>query len=135
VLAPLVMLMPRDLGDPGRRLDGQVGRLSGGARPAAGGDHGARVRNPSVLSGGDLHNAWAGDGSQVLRDTARVPERNPHIASFNNRRGVTPAARRLPSEQWTASAGLVRRWWKRGVSWWNPDASPCWTPEAGRRGR
>ena len=35
-----------------------------------------------MLSGGDLHNAWAGDGSQVLRDTARVPERNPHIASL-----------------------------------------------------
>jgi alkaline phosphatase D len=75
--------------------------------------HDRRIGNVAVLSG-DVHNAWAGtirtdpadpespavasefvatsissdgDGSEHLANTARVLDRNPHIAFFNNRRG------------------------------------------------
>lgn len=75
--------------------------------------HDAGVKNVAVLSG-DVHEAWAGtihtdpadpaspavasefvatsissdgDGSEVRPSTARVLDRNPHIAFYNNRRG------------------------------------------------
>lgn len=75
----------------------------------------AGVKNVAVLTG-DVHQAWAatlkldfaderspvvgtefiatsissgGDGSEVIGQTARMLERNPHVGFFNNRRGYT----------------------------------------------
>jgi alkaline phosphatase D len=116
VLAQQVPIMRRDFGTTGAFISMDKWDAYPAARDRLFRHiHEAGVKNVAVLAG-DVHQAWAatlkldfaderspvvgtefcatsitsgGDGSEVIGQTARVLERNPHIGFFNNRRGYT----------------------------------------------
>lgn len=114
VLAQQVPVMRRDIGTERLGISMDKWDAYPKARDRLTGHiHAAGVKNVAILTG-DVHQAWAGtvhlnpndpaspavasefvatsitsngDGSEVLGNTARMLERNPHIGFFNNRRG------------------------------------------------